>query len=72
MSDAQALKQEIEAAASEFDLDPSTVGRYAGQGGKFYDRLSRGARCWPETAEKVRAWIADERARRSEAVKGAA
>lgn len=71
MSEAQALIREIEAAAADFDMAPSTVGERAGQGGHFYRRLKDGRRFWPETADKVRAWIADERARRSEQQEGA-
>lgn len=65
MTEAQALLHEIKAAAADLGIAPSTVGERAGQGGHFYRRLNEGKRIWPETAEKVRAWIAAERARRS-------
>ena len=54
MSEAQALAKEIEAAALRLDIAPSTVGERAGQGGRFYKRLTEGKRVWPETAGKVR------------------
>jgi len=57
MTDAQILLQEMEMAAEQLGIAPSTVGMRAGQGGKFYDRLRSGCRVWPETACKVRAWI---------------
>lgn len=52
------LITEIEAAAARLGLAPSTVTERAGQGGRFYARLKSGARCWPDTAQKVREWIA--------------
>jgi hypothetical protein len=52
------LAREIEAAAARLGIEPSTVGERAGQGGRFYARLKEGKRVWPETAEKVRARIA--------------
>lgn len=55
----QALISEIEQAASALKLAPSTVAERAGQGGRFYQRLKDGKRCWPDTAQKVRQWIAD-------------
>lgn len=53
------LRAEMEAAASRIGIEPSTLGERAGQGGRFYARLKEGKRVWPETAEKVRKWIAD-------------
>ena len=72
MSEAHTLKIEIEKAAEEFGLDPSTIGKCAGQGGHFYRRISNGKRFWPETAAKVRKWIDDERKRRNSRETGAA
>lgn len=54
----EALRAEIEAAASRLGIAPSTVGERAGQGGKFYERLCDNKRVWPETAQKVRERIA--------------
>lgn len=71
MSEAQALLSEIEAASADLGIAPSTVGERAGQGGHFYRRLKDGCRVWPETAAKVRGWIAEERQRRSETSEGA-
>lgn len=51
---ADALRAEIEAKAAELSLAPSTIGRMAGQGGKFYERLIAGKRVWPETIDAVR------------------
>ena len=53
------LAREIEAAAAQLGIEPSTVGERAGQGGRFYARLVDNKRVWPETAAKVRQWIAD-------------
>ena len=52
------LIAEIEAAALSLGLQPSTVGERAGQGGRLYARLKDGKRVWPQTAAKVRDWIA--------------
>jgi hypothetical protein len=59
MEQTSQLIAEIETAAARLGLAPSTVAERAGQGGRFYARLKDGARCWPDTAAKVRAWIAD-------------
>lgn len=58
MDQTHALISEIEDAAARLGLAPSTVTERAGQGGRFYARLKAGARCWPDTAQKVRDWIA--------------
>lgn len=55
----QALLADMEAAASRLNIEPSTLGERAGQGGHFYKRLKEGKRVWPDTAAKVRQWIAD-------------
>ncbi len=55
----QTLRAEMEAAAARIGIEPSTLGERAGQGGRFYARLVAGKRVWPETAAKVRQWIAD-------------
>ena len=61
MNEAQALLAEIEAVAAELSIAPSTVGERAGQGGRFYSRLKAGKRVWPDTAERVRAKLAQIR-----------
>ena len=53
MHTTQHLVAEIEAVAKIIGKAPSTVGEKAGQGGRFYDRLVKGKRVWPETAAKV-------------------
>lgn len=59
MDNTSNLITEIEQAAARLNVAPSTIGERAGQGGRFYTRLKSGARIWPETAAKVRGWIAD-------------
>lgn len=54
------IAKEIEDASERLGLAPSTICERAGQGGRFYARLKSGARCWPGTAAKVRAWIAEQ------------
>lgn len=58
MTNSHELASEIEAAAASLGISPSTIGARAGQGGRFYIRLKDGKRVWPETASKVREWIA--------------
>ena len=48
----------IEDHAAKLGIAPSTLCERAGQGGRFYARIKSGKRCWPETADKVRAYIA--------------
>ncbi|WP_370312503.1 hypothetical protein [Sagittula sp.] len=57
-----ALRAEIEAKALELSLSPSTIGRMAGQGGKFYERLLKGKRVWPETVTAVRSKLQEMKA----------
>ena len=57
-----ALRAEIEAKALELSLSPSTIGRMAGQGGKFYERLIAGKRVWPETVMAVRSKLQEMKA----------
>lgn len=64
MSEAHPLLQEMKSAAAELGIAVSTLGRIAGQGGKFHERLMSGKRVWPETEAKVRDAIARERANR--------
>lgn len=58
MSTTETLKAEIEATAEKLGIAPSTVGKRAGQGGQFYQRLCDGKRVWPETADAVRRSLA--------------
>lgn len=51
------LIAEIEQTAARLGLEPSTVGRMAGQGGHFYKRLKDGKRVWPDTEAKVREFL---------------
>lgn len=57
MTQEQDIIARIEDAAAQLGVAPSTVGERAGQGGRFYSRLTNGARVWPETAERVKARI---------------
>ncbi|OOY15093.1 hypothetical protein [Thioclava sp. DLFJ4-1] len=70
-TDTQQLASEIEAVAKMLGISPSTVGERAGQGGKFYERLTKGVkgkpvRVWPETAVKVRQRLVDMQSEASE------
>lgn len=47
----------MDAYAKAARISSATLGRLAGQGGGFYQRLSAGKRCWPETVAKVRAYM---------------
>lgn len=58
MDTTENLKTEIESAAAQLGLEPTTIGRLVGQGGHFYRRLCDGKRVWPETADAVRAKLA--------------
>lgn len=49
----------------ELGVSVSTLGRLAGQGGRFHERLREGRRVWPETIDKVRAAITSERKKRT-------
>jgi len=52
---------DIDRFLAEFDMAASTFGRLAVNDGKFVKRLKSGARYWPETEEKVRAYMARRR-----------
>ncbi|MCD1621124.1 hypothetical protein K7H20_24100 [Salipiger manganoxidans] len=56
------LRAEIEATARLLGLSPSTVGERAGQGGRFYTRLTEGKKVWPETVAAVTAKLQEMRA----------
>ena len=57
MDDRTKLIAEIDAYCSQAGISPKTLGRKAGQAGSFYVRLKAGKRSWPETIEKVRAYM---------------
>ena len=59
IEDRARLIEEIESYASAAGLEPSTVCRYAGQGGGFWRRLIAGRRIYPETLEKIRTFMAE-------------
>ncbi len=52
------LLSEIDAFLSQTSMAPSTFGRKAVGDAKFIGRLRAGKRCWPETAQKARRFIA--------------
>jgi len=47
----------IETHAAARGIAPSTLCERAGQGGRFYARIKAGGRYWPETADKIMAYI---------------
>lgn len=53
------LIKEIETYCREANLAITTFGRKATNDGKFVNRIRNGGRCWPETEEKVRRYIAN-------------
>ena len=55
MDNSDNIRTYLEDASRRLGLKPSTVGRQAGQGGRFYRRLCVGKRVWPDTEAKVRA-----------------
>ena len=59
MSDYETLLAEIDAYCAKRGWSPSTFGTHAVGDGKFHSRLSAGRRCWPETAEKARRFMAE-------------
>lgn len=59
------LIQEIEAFAAESHLAPATVVSRAVDNGRLYGRLKSGFGCTLRTAERIRDFIASERAARA-------
>ncbi|ODT80605.1 MAG: hypothetical protein ABS76_15620 [Pelagibacterium sp. SCN 64-44] len=51
------LLDEIDAYLAGVKMSETTFGRKAVNDGKFVPRLRAGKRCWPETEERVRAYI---------------
>ena len=58
----ETLIEEIEAFANERNLAPATVVSRAADNGRLYGRLKSGFGCTLKTAERIRAFIASERA----------
>lgn len=52
------LIDDIETYCSSVGMAPSTLGLRAAGDGKFVTRLKAGGRCWPETEDRVRAYMA--------------
>ena len=55
--DTQNLLKDIEAFCEATGTAPSTFGQQAINDGKFIPQLKGGRRVWPETEQKVRAFI---------------
>lgn len=60
------LIEDIEAFCRSSGIAPSTLGLRAVGDGKFFARLKGGGRCWPETEDKVRRFIAAKTAPENE------
>ena len=58
---------EIDAFLSETGMGASYFGKKAASNSELVERLRNGGRVWPETEQKVRAFIASERARAEDA-----
>lgn len=54
---AESLLEEIEAFLTKSDMGVSYFGKVAAGNSELVTRLRNGSRVWPETAEKVRAYI---------------
>ena len=54
----RSLLAEIERYTAATGIAETPFGRLAVNDGKFVGRLRRGRRCWPETIEKARDFIA--------------
>lgn len=57
----QALLQEVDDFLAETGMAETTLGRLAVNDGKFIPRLRKGGRTWPETARRVRKFMAERR-----------
>lgn len=58
-TDIENLVREIDRYCAAVGLKPSTLSRKAIDDGKFYKRVRAGGRCWPETAARIRQYMAD-------------
>jgi len=61
------LLAEIDAFLSETGMGASYFGKSAVGNSELVQRLRQGKRCWPETAQKVRAFIRTELRKRRQA-----
>lgn len=61
MTQSEILLAEIEAFLPSSGLTEATFGKLAVNDGKFVAQLRRGRRCWPETEQEVRKFIASQR-----------
>jgi hypothetical protein len=52
------ILQEIDSFIASTGMAETTFGRLSVNDGKFVGRLREGKRCWPETEQKVRDFIA--------------
>lgn len=59
---ASTLLNDIDAFLTETGMGPFRFGLLAANNGRLVDRLREGGRVWPETEEKIRAFMADRRA----------
>lgn len=55
----QELLTAIEAFCAKHDMAETTFGRKAVNDGKFVGRIRDGGRMWPETIQRVEAYIAE-------------
>lgn len=58
----QELLTAIETFCAETGMAETTFGRKAANDGKFVARIRNGGRMWPETVERVEAYIKEQRA----------
>ena len=66
------LIDDVETFLAETGMGASYFGKRATGNSELVARLRSGRRCWPETAARVREFIASERLRRTDPVHGAA
>lgn len=57
--DSKSLMQSIEAFAKARGIKPATVTSRAVSNSRLYKRLENGGRVWPETAQRIMQWIAE-------------
>lgn len=65
MTDSQRLLSELNTASKLTGLKPSTLGKMAIGNGNIHKRLKAGSIVFPETAKKLRAYLAAEIKRRA-------
>jgi hypothetical protein len=53
------LISEIDAFLAEFRIGEFRFGLYAANNGRLVERLRSGGRVWPETEERIRAYMSD-------------